>query len=180
MARFNYHVKGRLHFSTPMRRTRCKAAGCAAVTKYPPFCAKHAAELLGVRVAPSRLRGAGLGLFTTRALAKGAMIAPLFGQVVTGEELFRRYGAHTAPYAVQTARVLYDGAGLRYVGHMSNTVLDAAGHSVAAACNADIAEDKRGRPWIHAKKPIGARQEVLTYYGTEYTVEKATSHHSTD
>ena len=178
MARFfTFSVDGKTKFRCRMRHVRCRA--CGARSDYPPYCRAHTDSILGVRVARSRIRGAGWGLFATRAFAAGNFIAPLFGDRVTSAELTRRYGAHTSPYGVMSDVGLYDGACLRYVGHMSNTIFrDGDDKSQSDGTNATINSDRRGRPWIAARAPIALGEEILTYYGPRYTLEAGT-HHAT-
>ena len=174
--RFTYYRKGKVAFSCKMKRYRCSRKTCRESTIYPPYCSRHTKEIIGVTVAPSRIPNAGLGLFATRNLKAHQKIAPLFGEKVNRDELYRRYGPHTAPYAVFTAGSLIDGACVRFVGQMSNTVVDMNGHSVRSATNAVIVSDEKNRPWIQATRPIAAGQEILTFYGDSYRVEGDTGH----
>jgi hypothetical protein len=174
---FSFTVSGKTHYKCKVKVTRCKR--CSRLTQYPPFCKAHTSQVYGVTVARSRIPGAGKGLFATRPFKANTPIAPIYGETVSSSELTRRYGTSTAPYGVEASGRFYDGACLRYIGHMSNSVFDVSGKSVAGRCNGTIAADRRGRPWLYSAKHIDAGEEVLTYYGQRYLLHGDASSHKT-
>ena len=152
---------------------RCKRNTC----KMLPFCWQHAQIVLGVKVAPSTIPGAGNGLFATREFkgnnANLKWIAPLGGQVLTGAQVDARYGANTtAPYTVEANGHNYDGALKRYIGHYSNSRFGHNNKSVQAGTNAVIGWHQ-GIPWLKAQigKNIKPNKEVLTWYGNQFKLE---------
>ena len=71
-----------------LRMTRCQATvqdgrrtrRCQRWSFRHPFCLPHARALLGVTVRPSRVPGAGCGLFTVRPFQKGDVMVPYTGE----------------------------------------------------------------------------------------------------
>ena len=72
--------------------TACAAPGCAASTVLAPFCARHAAAIMGVRLVRTRF---GCGLAAARALPAGTVLGPYLGARVSEHgDPARRDGAY--------------------------------------------------------------------------------------
>ena len=153
---------------------QCKRRTC----KMLPYCWQHAQTMLGVKVAPSTIPGAGSGLFATKEFkgsnANMKWIAPLGGQQLTDAQTDARYGAHaTAPYTVGGPNGQnFDGALKRYVGHFANSRFGQNNKSVQKGTNAVIGMHNN-MPWLKAQigKTIKPNQEVLAWYGNQFRLE---------
>lgn len=154
--------------ATCLDGSRCKRTSC----KMLPYCAQHTKTLLGIRVAPSDIEGAGLGLFALQEFPKGSLLAPLAGELIDTAELDRRYGRHTGPYAIIVGENTWDAALQRTVGNFANTRIW-KGRSVKKGTNAEIVANlnDNARPWIEATRRIKAGDEILAWYGADYRVE---------
>ena len=144
-----------------------------------PYCAQHTKTELGLVVKPSRIAGAGLGLFTAmdQEFQTDDLIAEVHGQRVTQAELDRRYGDFTAPYGVALSKTVFeDGATARYVGHFANTQVNPAGtRSVQSGTNAKISHNVAKRTvFLKATKRIPPDTEILVYYGKQYQFNEGT------
>lgn len=137
-----------------------KEERCKRLTRQQlPYCYQHAKTMLGLQLGPSKIKGAGKGIFALKPFARNAFIAPYGGELIDEDELQRRYKDDVAAYAFQLAPNLYlDAACSRGVGSMSNT---SPGNN-----NAIIARrGKRTEAALYASKPIGIGDEILTDYG---------------
>lgn len=161
---------------------RCKLRTCVSL----PYCWIHAKKLLNVAVKTSTIPGAGLGLFTTARIPRGAWVAPLLGEEVDEATVTDRYGEYNAPYVLEidSTGTMYDGACMKYVGHNANAMFgnvmrsgrDAGKRrSVERGTNARIAL-REGEPWIRAKAAIQPNTEVLVNYGREYLLDPDVSY----
>lgn len=56
-----------------------------------PYCALHTKKILGFIVAPSQIKMAGLGLYTTREIKKGTIVCEYKGEKLTSDQYNRRY-----------------------------------------------------------------------------------------
>jgi hypothetical protein len=141
---------------------------CARFTDKGHLCAQHAQLLLGVRVKPSLIPGAGQGLFAAgREFDKGDVICEYLGEHMTtaafiampsalGVQLYR---------GVLDARRTCDGFG-RYA-NAANT---------ARQANAQLISERKligrrgsgSRIFLQATKTIRDGQEVLLKYGLRY------------
>lgn len=144
-----------------------------------PYCAQHTRTELGLVVKPSRIPGAGLGLFTAPDVEfnVGDSIAMLRGEKVTKAELDRRYGDYTAPYGVTLSRTdIEDGATARYVGHFANTRVNPKGTtSVKTGTNAKISHNTTKKTvMLKATARIPPDTEILAYYGKQYQFNEGT------
>lgn len=152
---------------------RCKRRTCKAL----PYCYQHSSSVLGVKIGPSTIPGAGSGLYATKEF-RGSngdkkWIAPLNGEHLTKAQVDGRYTANaTAPYTVENGNTSYDGALKRYIGHYSNSVFGANGYSKLSGTNASIGIHKQV-PWLKAEigKTIKPGREILTYYGNQFKLE---------
>lgn len=133
------------------------------------FCPQHLAECCSVRIAPSRIPGAGLGLFATDEIDAGQLIGIYVGETLTPAELSARYDyrdergrlvEQTAPYAM-TGRngVIVDSIEVRNFVAYAND----ARHS-GFSNNAHM----RNGLELYAKTDIHAGDEILYAYGPSY------------
>ncbi|MBU3741928.1 MAG: SET domain-containing protein [Candidatus Kapabacteria bacterium] len=147
---------------------RCAHVGprgrCAKNTTIThPYCGKHTAEVLGLRVAKSRVPNAGLGLYAVRTFKKGEHIVEYTGQRMSIEDYDAKYAQ--------------DGLGSYGIEVNADTVIDAAktSSSVARYACDYHGSGKRGpnaryesddvKVWIVALKTIRPGEEIFTDYG---------------
>lgn len=114
----------------------------------------------------STIPGAGLGLFTKKAIPKGALIAEYKGKISTWKEVKHNNGSNpyilflnnnhvidALPYKKALARFANDAKGFNKIrGKTNNAIYVSAGNRV----------------YIQATKNIPARAEILVNYGKEY------------
>jgi hypothetical protein len=92
-----------------------------------PYCWRHMRSALGVRVANSRIAGAGKGLFAARDFPRWELIAPYDGEVISRAQLDARYpGDVTGAYA------------LKYSGRPPQFIDAACARSAASIINAPV------------------------------------------
>ena len=145
---------------------------------YLPYCYQHLRSEIGVYVAPSDIKGAGLGLFAFKDFKKGAMITVLDGEPITDAEAQRRYGDATRPYVLEEkAGKMVDGALERYVGQYANSQFSASTkRSIQKGTNSDFVSYKPpGKPrkvYIAATKKIKKDTEIVAWYGREYILDE--------
>lgn len=117
-------------------------------------------------ISDSLIPGAGLGLFTQFAIAKGTRIVEYTGRIITWKEAlatkkFNGYVFYVTskhvidarPYKKALARYANDASGMARTKGLKN--------------NATYVEDKK-RVFIEAIKDIPAGAEILIAYGKEY------------
>jgi len=162
---------------------RADGARCTRNTcKYLPMCFQHLRKEMGLVVKQSTIAAAGLGLFAARDFESGSWIAPVDGERLTKQQLDNRYDDFldeiSAPYGVRVKNnEIADGALQRWVGHYSNTKLSPTGHSLKTGTNATISFRGVGAartPWLKATKSIRDKDEILTWYGSAYTIDNQT------
>jgi uncharacterized protein len=130
-----------------------------------PYCARHTREVLGVNVAKSHIKGAGMGLYAVRRFKKGERIVEYSGEKMTQKEYDRKYAD--------------DAMGAYGIELNNRYVLDAAKTSAGVAryaCdyhgsgkrgpNAEYVSDNK-RIWIVAIKDIKPGDEIYTDYGDD-------------
>lgn len=78
-------VKAQCSYKT--KNGRCKRT--TVVTH--PYCGYHTKTVLGFIVAPSQIKMAGLGLYTTKEIKKGAIVCEYKGEKLTTDQYNRRY-----------------------------------------------------------------------------------------
>lgn len=106
---FHYNLNnGEQEFHCNLQCMRCEGlkrdgSQCTRTTcKHLPMCYQHIGEL-GLRVGTSNIPNAGLGLFATRNFGINELIAPYFGELLTYQQLERRYGYGDDGVAVYAA-----------------------------------------------------------------------------
>ena len=95
---------------------------CGRTVLHFPYCPHHLATILGLRVGPSHIPDAGLGVFATRDLQKG-WVFPYGGELVRDVVLKMRYpdGGDLPEYAFKVSKGLYlDAKCKRGIGSMMN------------------------------------------------------------
>ena len=170
------------HFSSPTYSCHLETHLCAwpggcrrRVAIGLPMCWQHSRMAYGVRVGPSTIPEAGRGLFARRAFRKGEVICPYGGQLISVDEVERRYPGDTlAPYVEQISDTEYrDAACVRGLGSMAN------GMARRADCNAETFVRRDRTPWLRAFKPIPEGTEIFNHYGPEYFAEGTVNTSST-
>src|SRR6478735_2727239 len=96
---------------------------CTKITTYThPYCAAHTKKVFGLRVAPSQIKFAGLGLWAEKSFKKGEYVVEYAGERITtkqyderyGDEAYGSYGMGLSTRTVIDARKTDSGLG-RYV-----------------------------------------------------------------
>ena len=64
------------------------------------MCWIHAKSQHGLRIKPSQIQSAGLGLYATKRLAKNARIASYMGETQTRAQVKAQYGTDTGQYVL--------------------------------------------------------------------------------
>ena len=141
---------------------RCKNITCL----YGEFCAIHTKQLFDLELKQSNIKNAGKGLFTMKAIKKGANIAKYTGTMVSDEE----FEANPSPYGLVVKK---------------NRLIDAASTQTGLAryansckkgnnCkgnNSRFSISHRTNPptvWLKATKNIKAGDEIFVPYGSKY------------
>ena len=70
---------------------------CDRRTSLHPLCPAHARQWLGLEIRPSGVPGGGCGLFTTRALRTGDLVAPYLGMVRPADDARCRHARRRGP-----------------------------------------------------------------------------------
>jgi histone-lysine N-methyltransferase EZH2 len=78
-------VKAQCSFKTP--KGRCKRI--TVLTH--PYCSHHTKQVFGLYLAPSQIKLAGLGLYTSRDIKKGEILGHYLGERLTTEQYNKRY-----------------------------------------------------------------------------------------
>lgn len=161
---------------------RCKRTVCMGL----PYCWSHTRKILGLKRAKSTIPNAGDGIFAfKRNFAKGEIIAPYFGEIISKNVLETRYGAgsHVAPYAIEVDKNLRyeDGAIERGIGTLPNdpTLTDRKKKSLKRKINAKFIKKKKNgqrRIFLKAIRHIGDGSEIFVDYGKDYVLEGNASH----
>jgi hypothetical protein len=173
---------GSLRFTCPLicstcRGTKVDGSRCTrTVCIGTEYCWQHLAAHAKLKIAPSSIPGGGKGLFAwltpkNRALQpdsdvvfeKDARIIRYEGEVVTDQELRRRYGDKTAPYAAGERGLYIDGACQRSAGSMANGSNKNHKHNAVYA----VALGPR-TIFLRANKNIRHGEEILCSYGQGY------------
>ena len=170
-------------FDAPLKSKQCEKhtkSGARCKKKViigAPICWQHLKSQMFLEVNNSTINGAGKGLFARKPSApdneiifkKGDFIANYSGQIITQEELLRRYGDYTAPYGMELSkksRLIEDAALARGVGSLIN-------HKPRGA-NVKFIRGRNNRVRLHATKNIKNNDELFTNYGREYRFNEPT------
>ena len=142
---------------------------------YGEFCATHTRHLLEMALKPSGIPGAGRGLFTLKAIKKGASIVVYTGDRMTQD----RYDKHPSGYGVAIpGGMVIDGRSTQSsLGRYANDCRAAnrrAGH--CSRNNAELVYDEKPfKLRIRAMVNIPANREIFVAYGARYW---KTHHHT--
>jgi SET domain-containing protein len=139
---------------------RCKTM----TTITHPYCAKHTRSVLGLFVAKSTIKGAGLGLFTTRPIKKGTYIVEYAGERMPTKKYDLRYEDEShGEYGMEfNKRIAIDAR--KTSSGLGRYVCDHYGSGKPA--NVEYLTTTK-RIEITAKKNIEAGEELLVSYGRE-------------
>ena len=141
-------------------------ARCKRRTAKTQYCWTHLLAEQHLRIKPSQIQGAGLGLYTTIRRPAHRMIAPYTGRTITRPE-----NTYTGHYVVQ----LTHAPPFKYVD--SNHTTDGAGRYANNARrrdhftnNSHLAIDRQhpSQAKVVASRPIPAGKEVFAKYGNAY------------
>lgn len=142
----------------------CKRTSCMD-SKY---CFQHLQSVYGVKIAPSKIPGAGSGLFATRDFARGAKIAPLGGRKISQETFENMYDFEdedgekydpTAPYAYSSSRP----------GKVNDAMCERSAGSYANDPRDERVNARIGKAGIlKAIKAIAKGDEIYVSYGGDY------------
>lgn len=176
---FIFHPAGGSEFScklqcqqcaaTTKTGAKCKRSVCIGI----PYCWTHA-RLAGLAVKNTEGRGKGLFAYgkdrkqretgSPAVFKKNDVIAEYAGELISREELARRYNNVTAPYTLASAQKgkYIDAACKRGLGSLAN---DPRGTGLQA--NARLSVGRNGGN-LKATKNIYHGQEILTSYGRDY------------
>ena len=114
----------------------------------------------------STIPGAGLGLFTKKAIAKGALIAEYKGKISTWKEVAHNNGTNPYILFLNNNHVI---DALPYKKAIARFANDAKGFNKKKGKNNNAMYVSFGRHvYIQATKNIPARSEILVNYGKEY------------
>ena len=174
---FTYKKPHKPEFSCNLARKQCKGHGTKKrcqrrVSIGFEFCWQHLQITHHLKIKPSLIPGAGLGLFAVNPSvnAKGVVfhnktvIFPSFGGIaMTEDEIDNRYGDESSDVAIYAIRLdgdrFVDAACLRGVlAHLN--------HSPDHHPNARLVLDK-GEMLLQATKPIRTDSEILIDYGED-------------
>lgn len=181
--RFQFLVDGDTYFECDLECVKCKGStliGMPCKRKScigTPYCWSHLRSEKKLRIKPSRLRGAGKGLFVDAPgeprnaviFERGDKIIAYDGEVVSSQMLSARYGRHTAPYGapVRGSRNKYeDGACRRGAGTLAN--------HCPQRTNAEL-YPRGGRIILKALEDIHNGDEIYLDYGPQYTFDEGVS-----
>jgi len=126
------------------------------------MCWQHLKAQKGLRIKPSEIANAGFGLFASKRIPKGKVIAPYTGEVLTRAQVDQRYpGDVTGQYVLCTSRTrCIDGrkstAGAARFANSARGSTKKNNAKLTAAGN------------LAARQAIQANKEILTSYGKDY------------
>lgn len=156
---------------------RCSLKTCIGT----PYCWIHLLHNKHLRILNSQVAGAGKGLFAISKQAPdnailfrtGDVVIEYDGETISHNQLDRRYGDYTAPYALAHGRTVEDAACKRGIGSISNHSNRKRDSNVRYSLSRTT-----GRFRLIATKPIRNGHEILSHYGNEYRFDEPTSHHT--
>jgi hypothetical protein len=138
-----------------------------------PYCWTHLLAKFHLRILPSSIPEAGKGLFVmdkkqptgTLLIKKNDIVCPYGGELIDKDTLEERYGAKTAPYAIQLSKNRFRDAGCaRGVGSLINH--DNRRSNVAFSVNQAAKTVS-----IKATRNVKNGEELLVNYGREYKMQ---------
>ena len=140
---------------------------CSRRTSKGTLCWQHGMSSLGLRVKPSEIRGAGMGLFTTKTIKKDKLIDKYKGEKLNTDQLNRRYpGDITAQYVVRV------GDKKSYIdGRKTDSSYARYANAKQTGNNAELRHTSTGVN-LESKKKIKANTEIITRYHNERTHKK--------
>jgi len=183
---FKFYVHDNVLFCARLQSERCvgrckNGAQCSRTTVIgTDLCWSHLLQIKHLRIKTSTIPNAGKGLFATDqelgpddiVFKKGATICSYEGELINADELRRRYGHHTAPYALQLRRDAFiDSATERGYASLAN-------RGAAAGQNNARFVVYRQSVLMKATKNIRNGQEILVSYGSAYRFDEPT-HYTT-
>ena len=142
------------------KEKRCKRTTC----KTANHCYQHLISEFGLRVKESGIQGAGMGLYTTRDVSINSNICAYAGDILSLDELDRRYPDDDGVYVLQlTKNTSIDARSTQScLGRYANSC-----DNSADACNVRFSK-YRGVVSLKATKNISANTELLIKYGRDY------------
>jgi uncharacterized protein len=158
------------------RRIRCRLRACTTAK----YCWIHGSKIKGLRVKPSQIKQAGLGLYTTRHFKKGQRLDKYKGEVMGSSSFDRRYPKNKlAQYGLTIGKHKFvDGRSTQ--SSWARYANDARGSRFRN--NANLTAGNR-KTWggLVAKNNIPPNREVFTSYGKSYwrAPDSASSCHRT-
>lgn len=183
---FIFSIDGQVHFHCYLDSIQCidtlkNGRQCKHKTVMgSPYCYSHLLYRHKLRIKPSDLQEAGLGLFAVNPMAtgeneivfkKGTTIIEYMGEIIDEEELVERYAAKTAPYTVKIKADTYeDAAKTRGVGALANT--NPGRNNAKLSIHA-------GRARLKATQNIRNGDEIFLSYGRSYRLIEPGVEHST-
>ncbi len=137
--------------------TRCKRRTC----RTSEYCYQHLEKIKGLRVKPSNIPKAGMGLFTTKQRKKGSTVARYTGTVATKPK-----GLYSVALPKHT--FMNSTSSQNAVGRYANTCRA----KNKPGCNGNNARFAihRGNVSLKATNNIQAGREVFVSYGAGYRV----------
>jgi hypothetical protein len=179
-----YNPDSTIRFQEPLQTERCieikpNHQRCRRlVTIGINQCFQHMNNL---KIKPSLINDGGKGLFAhNKKLPPNSIlfqpndkIINYLGENIDQNELNRRYGEHTAPYAVKINSNHYiDSATRRGIGSLSNKPDPHNNNPLLRQSNATFSINHRNHTAsIKATKNIRNNQEILTSYGRSYRLQ---------
>ena len=166
--KFLCDLKSEQCLDTKKTGARCK---CRAIIGYQ-YCHSHLMYKHKLKVKDSTIPGSGKGLFACDPMTERNeiifrpkdRIVIYGGEPLDQKELSKRYGEHTAPYALKTGRDRFlDGACRRGVGSLANTRRNRNNAAFSSK-------------YLKATKNIRNGQEIFASYGRSYKMTEPTSH----
>ena len=154
--------------------TRCIATKqdgmqCQHITLRGNMCPQHLDSVMGLRIGPSEIAGAGYGLFTTRARVKGENIVRYTGLVVLelepdSDEEDNYSGTYVLMVKKTYPRVYIDAREPVNTGGFVNS---SKGSGKRNNCQF-VYDARRRHAWVRARAKIDAGKELYVAYGSPY------------
>jgi hypothetical protein len=137
---------------------QCAAEHCHALTDQTNYCPQHLESVLHVKIQPSTIPAAGLGLFTTIDRPRNRRIVPYLGELITdnGDEMIG--GDYHLEYA--PGKLVDASSPTCSAGRFTNDKRSSRGNNCKF-----ILDQKTGIVWIVSKRRISAGAELFVSYG---------------